>query len=89
MKLKGERRIHSTPTSSSGAVRFNKVCSKGRAIRHKEAEMYTGKLIDELIQSVQRAEEDARIYRDEELIQQFLDTHVLDASYITNYVGVA
>jgi hypothetical protein len=89
MKLKGERRIHSTPTSSSGAVPVYKVCSKDRAIRHKEAEMYTGKLIDELIHSVQRAEEDARIYRDEELIQQFRDTHMLDASYITNHVGVA
>jgi dihydrofolate reductase len=51
--------------------------------------MYTGKLIDELIERVQRAEEDARIYRDEELIQQFLETHMLDASYITNHVGVA
>lgn len=51
--------------------------------------MYTGRLIDELIESVQRAEEEARIYRDEELIQQFLESHMLDASYITNYVGVA
>ncbi len=51
--------------------------------------MYTGKLIDELIQSVQRAEEDAHIYRDEELIQQFIETHMLDASYVTSYVGVA
>lgn len=51
--------------------------------------MYTGRLIDELIESVQRAEEEARIYRDEELIQQFLETHMLDTSYITNYVGVA
>jgi hypothetical protein len=51
--------------------------------------MYSGKLIDELIQSVQRVEEEAHIYRDEELIQQFLQTHMLDADYITNYVGVA
>ena len=51
--------------------------------------MYSGRLIDELIESVQRAEEDSHIHRDEELIQQFLDTHLLDASYMTNYVGVA
>ena len=51
--------------------------------------MYTGRLIDELIESVQRAEVDARIYRDEEIIHQFLEAHMFDASYIANYVGVA
>ena len=51
--------------------------------------MYSGRLIDELIESVERAEADAHIHRDEELIHQFLEAHMLDASYITNYVGVA
>jgi hypothetical protein len=51
--------------------------------------MYTGRLIDELIEKVQRAEEDAHIRRDEELIQQFLHAHMLDASYTFDHVGVA
>jgi hypothetical protein len=51
--------------------------------------MYTGRLIDELIASVQRAEADAQVQRDEELIEQFLESHMIDASYVANYVGVA
>jgi hypothetical protein len=51
--------------------------------------MYTGKLIDELIERVQRAEEDAHIYRDDELIAEFLHAHVLDASLNLDHVGVA
>ena len=51
--------------------------------------MYTGKLIDELIESVQRAEVDARIYRDEELIEEFVHAHMLDASFNLDHVGVA
>jgi hypothetical protein len=51
--------------------------------------MYTGRLIDELIESVQRAESDAHIYRDEELIAEFMHSHMLDASYIANHVGAA
>ena len=51
--------------------------------------MYTGKLIDELIESVQRAEEDAHIYRDEELIEEFAHAHMLSASFELNHVGVA
>lgn len=50
--------------------------------------MYTGRLIDELIERVQRAEEDAQIHRDEELIQQFLQAHMLDASYNLDQIGV-
>jgi hypothetical protein len=51
-------------------------------------QMYTGRLIDELILSVQRAEEDAHIHRDEEMIEQFLHAQMLDASYTPEYVGV-
>ena len=52
--------------------------------------MYTGKLIDELIQSVQRAEVEAHINREEELIEQFLQHAQLhDASYIHVHAGVA
>ncbi len=51
--------------------------------------MYTGTLIDDLIESVQRVEADAHICRDEELIEEFMHTHMLDASYMTNHVGVA
>ena len=51
--------------------------------------MYTGRLIDELIQSVQRAEEDALIHRDEELVHQFLHAQMLDASYTPEHLGVA
>ena len=52
--------------------------------------MYTGRLIDELIESVQRAEEDAHIHRDDdELIREFMLAHMLDASYIADHVGVA
>ena len=50
--------------------------------------MYTGRLIDELIESVQRAEEDAHIHRDEELMQQFLHAQMFDASYTPEYAGV-
>jgi hypothetical protein len=49
--------------------------------------MYTGRLIDELIESVQRAEQDAHIHRDEELMQ-FLHAQMLDASYTPEYAGV-
>ena len=51
--------------------------------------MYTGRLIDDLIDSVLRAEADARVQRDEEIIQEFLETHMIDASQVTSYVGVA
>ena len=51
--------------------------------------MYTGRLIDELIESVQRAEEDAHIHRDEDIIREFMHAHMLDASYIADYIGVA
>ena len=52
--------------------------------------MYTGRLIDELIQSVQRAEVEAHINREEELIEQFLHhANLLDASYIHVHAGVA
>lgn len=53
--------------------------------------MYTGKLIDELIESVQRAEEDARVTREDELIEQFVHAHagMLDASFIHVHAGVA
>jgi hypothetical protein len=50
--------------------------------------MYTGRLIDELIERVQRAEEHAHIHRDEELMQQFFHSQMLDASYTTEYAGV-
>ena len=50
--------------------------------------MYTGRIIDELIESVQRAEQDAHINRDEELVQQFLHAHMLDASYNLDHAGV-
>ena len=52
--------------------------------------MYTGKLIDELIKSVQRAEVEAHINREEELIEQFLCyANLHDASYIHVHAGVA
>jgi len=51
--------------------------------------MYTGRLIDELIESVQRAEIDAHIYRDEEPTEAFLAAQFLDASYGHEYAGVA
>ena len=51
--------------------------------------MYTGRLIDDLIESVLRAEADARVLRDEEIIQEFLETHMFDAAQLTSYVGVA
>lgn len=53
--------------------------------------MYTGRLIDELIQSVQRAEVEAHINREEELIEQFLHARadLLDASYIHVHAGAA
>jgi hypothetical protein len=53
--------------------------------------MYTGKLIDELIKSVQRAEEEACISREEELIEQFLHAHAetLNASFVHVHAGVA
>ena len=50
--------------------------------------MYTGRLIDELIESVQRAEEDAQIHREEELIHELLHAHMLDASYNLDQMGV-
>jgi len=50
--------------------------------------MYTGRLIDELIESVQRAEIEAHIYRDEEPTEAFLAAHLL-ASYGHEYAGVA
>ena len=50
--------------------------------------MYTGRLIDELIERVQRAEEDAHIHRDEELIQELLQAHMLDAAYSLDQIGV-
>jgi hypothetical protein len=50
--------------------------------------MYTGRLIDDLIESVQRADEDAHIHRDEEFMQQFLHSQMLDASYTPAYAGV-
>jgi hypothetical protein len=34
--------------------------------------MYTGRLIDELIESVERVETDAHIYRDEELMDELV-----------------
>ena len=51
--------------------------------------MYTGRLIDELIESVQRAEIDAHIYRDEELAEEFFAAQMLDTSYSHEYAGVA
>jgi len=51
--------------------------------------MYTGRLIDELIESVQRAEEDAQIQREEELIQELVQAHMLDASFNFDQIGVA
>lgn len=53
--------------------------------------MYTGRIIDDLIQSVQRAEEDAQPHREEEMIEQFLHAHLdsIDASYIHVHAGVA
>ena len=51
--------------------------------------MYTGRLIDELIESVQRAEVDAHIHRDDEMMENFLQAHMLDASYSHEYAGVA
>ena len=51
--------------------------------------MYSGRMIDELIESVQRAEEDAHIYRDEELVEEFVHAHMFEASFEFNHVGVA
>jgi hypothetical protein len=51
--------------------------------------MYTGRLIDELIESVQRAEEDAQIHREEELIQELLQAHMLNPSFNLDQIGVA
>jgi ribosomal protein S24E len=51
--------------------------------------MYTGKMIDYLIESVQRAEIDAHIYRDDELMEEFLPAHMLEASYGHEFAGVA
>lgn len=51
--------------------------------------MYTGRLIDELIESVQRAEIDAHIYREEELVEEFFAAHMLEASFHHEYAGVA
>ena len=51
--------------------------------------MYTGRLIDELIESVQRAELDAHIYREEELVENFIAAHMLEASFDHQYAGVA
>jgi len=50
--------------------------------------MYSGRLIDDLIESVQRAEEDAHIHREEDLIQELLQAHMLDASYNLDQIGV-
>ena len=51
--------------------------------------MYTGRLIDELIESVQRAEIDAHIYREEEPVENFIAAHMLEASFHHQYAGVA
>ena len=51
--------------------------------------MYTGRLIDELIESVQRAEIDAHIYREEETVDEFIAAHMLEASVAHQYAGVA
>ena len=51
--------------------------------------MYTGRLIDELIESVQRAEIDAHIYREEEQVEEFIAAHMLEASFNHSYAGVA
>jgi hypothetical protein len=51
--------------------------------------MYTGRMIDELIESVQRAEVDAHIHRDDELTEEFSLAHVFQASYTHEFVGVA
>ena len=51
--------------------------------------MYTGRLIDGLIESVQRAEVDAHIHRDDEMMENFLQAHMLDASLNLDHVGVA
>ena len=53
--------------------------------------MYTGRLIEELIESVQRAEAEAHATREEELIEQFLHAHAetLNASFIHVHAGVA
>jgi len=89
MDLRAKEKIHSTPTSSSGAVPVKQVLRLASE-NNKEATMYTGRLIDELIQSVQRAEVEAHINREEELIEQFLHhADLLDASYIHVHAGVA
>jgi len=46
-------------------------------------------MIDDLIESVQRAEVDAHIYRDDELMEEFLSAHMLEASYSHEFAGVA
>ena len=51
--------------------------------------MYTGRLIDELIESVQRAELDAHINREEEQVEEFFAAQMLEASYNHEYAGVA
>ncbi|HKR31002.1 MAG TPA: hypothetical protein VJT08_11015 [Terriglobales bacterium] len=51
--------------------------------------MYTGRLIDELIESVQRAEIDAHIYREEQLVEDFIAAQMLEASFHHQYAGVA
>ena len=51
--------------------------------------MYTGRLIDELIESVERAEVGAHVHSDVEITEDFLLAQMLDASYNHEYAGVA
>jgi hypothetical protein len=51
--------------------------------------MYTGRLIDELIESVERAEFGADVPLNDEITEGFVLASVLDASYTHEYAGVA
>ncbi len=57
--------------------------------------MYTGKMIDELVQSVERAEQHARVLHGAEAealhvdVQQIRDTFIYNFSYNQELVGVA
>ena len=57
--------------------------------------MYTGRMIEELVKSVERAEQHARVSREAELpplrveVQQVRDTFIYNFSYNQELVGVA
>jgi hypothetical protein len=51
--------------------------------------MYTGRLIDELIESVERVEFGADVHLSDEITEDFVLASMLDASYNREYAGVA